>query len=200
MPSKRLEPRRANGSWVRPRPETATWKRSGRWWWPSARRSPPRSRRLNQIRHLGFTAPEEIRQSLQGLTRRMVAKQAAAMRPRAGSDPVIYATKTALRALGRRVLALDAETAGDRPAAHPAAPSRPRGPAVAVWGRYRQRRRPAGRRRRQPRPAALRAVVGPAVRRRPDRSIIGQGRPATDSTPAVTAKPTPLCGTSWSPA
>ena len=67
---------------------------------------------LNQIRHLGFTAPEEIRQSLSGLTSRMVAKQAAAMRPRAGSDPVPYATKIALRALGRRVLALDAETAG----------------------------------------------------------------------------------------
>ena len=33
------------------------------------------------------------------------------MRPRAGSDPVVHATKTALRALGRRVLALDAETA-----------------------------------------------------------------------------------------
>ena len=67
---------------------------------------------LNQIRHLGFTAPEEIRQCLQGLTSRMVAKQAAALRPRAGSEPVVYATKTALRALGRRVLALDAETAG----------------------------------------------------------------------------------------
>jgi transposase len=70
---------------------------------------------LNQIRHLGFTAPEEIRRSLQGLTSRMVAKHAAAMRPRAGSDPVVYATKTALRALGRRVLALDAETAGIDP-------------------------------------------------------------------------------------
>jgi transposase len=67
---------------------------------------------LNQIRHLGFTAPDEIRQSLHGLTSRMVAKQAAALRPRSGSDPVLYATKTALRALGRRVLALDAETAG----------------------------------------------------------------------------------------
>ena len=67
---------------------------------------------LNQIRHLGFTAPEEIRQALAGLTSRMVARQAAAMRPRAGGDSVIYATKTALRALGRRVLALDAETAG----------------------------------------------------------------------------------------
>jgi transposase len=67
---------------------------------------------LNQIRHLGFTAPEEIRQSLQGLTALMVARRAAAMRPRPGSDPVVHATKTALQALGRRVLALDAETAG----------------------------------------------------------------------------------------
>ena len=66
---------------------------------------------LNQIRHLGFTGPDEIRQSLQGLTPLMVARHTAAMRPRAGTDAVIYATKTALRALGRRVLALDAETA-----------------------------------------------------------------------------------------
>jgi transposase len=66
---------------------------------------------LNQIRHLGFTAPEEIRQALGGLTARMVARQAAGLRPRPGGDPVTCATKTALRALGRRVLALDAETA-----------------------------------------------------------------------------------------
>jgi transposase len=64
---------------------------------------------LNQIRHLGFTAPEEIRQSLQGVSRRLIAKRAAAMRPRPGGDPVVFATKTALRALGRRVLDLDAE-------------------------------------------------------------------------------------------
>ena len=65
---------------------------------------------LNQIRHLGFTAPEEIRRSLQGLSREVIAKQAAAMRPSATHrDPVVFATKTALRSLGRRVLALDAE-------------------------------------------------------------------------------------------
>src|SRR5579859_7342101 len=51
---------------------------------------------MNQIRHLGFTAPEEIRQSLQGVSRRLLPKTAAAMRPRAGSDPVAFATKTAL--------------------------------------------------------------------------------------------------------
>ena len=65
---------------------------------------------LNQIRHLGFTAPDEIRQSLHGVSRRLLAAETAKMRPRAGSDPVVFATKTALRALGRRVLALDVES------------------------------------------------------------------------------------------
>ena len=64
---------------------------------------------LNQIRHLGFTAPEEIRRSLQGVSRELIAKRAAAMPPPAHGDPVVSATKTALRTLGRRVLALDAE-------------------------------------------------------------------------------------------
>jgi transposase len=77
-----------------------------------ARRSAKSSRikTINQIRHLGFTAPEEIRQSLQGVSRRLIAKHAAGLRPREGSDPVSYATKTSLRVLGRRALALDAET------------------------------------------------------------------------------------------
>jgi transposase len=64
---------------------------------------------LNQIRHLGFTAPEEIRQALQGVSRRLLGRRAAALRPNPGVDPVTYATKVALRALGRRVLELDAE-------------------------------------------------------------------------------------------
>jgi transposase len=64
---------------------------------------------MNQIRHLGFTAPEEIRQSLQGVSRLLLAKKAAGMRARAGQDPVLYATKTALRTLGHRVLALQTE-------------------------------------------------------------------------------------------
>jgi transposase len=76
-----------------------------------AKRSAKSSRikTMNQIRHLGFTAPEEIRQCLHGLSRRTLPKKAAAMRPRAGSDPVIFATKTALRTLGQRALALEAE-------------------------------------------------------------------------------------------
>jgi transposase len=68
---------------------------------------------LNQIRHLSFTAPEELRQRLAGISRQQLAAHAAALRPRQreGADPVIFATKTALRILGRRVLALDEEKA-----------------------------------------------------------------------------------------
>jgi transposase len=66
---------------------------------------------LNQIRHLGFTAPDELRERLRGFSRFQLAAEAAGMRPRPGSDPVVFATKTALRTLGRRVLALDAEKA-----------------------------------------------------------------------------------------
>ena len=55
-----------------------------------------RIKSLNQIRHLGFTAPEEIRQPCKDFRLSMVAKKAAAMRPRAGGDPVVFATKTAL--------------------------------------------------------------------------------------------------------
>jgi transposase len=68
---------------------------------------------LNQIRHLSFTAPEQLRHRLAGVSRHHLAARAAGLRPgsREGADPVIAATKTALRILGRRVLALDEEKA-----------------------------------------------------------------------------------------
>src|SRR6516164_6497382 len=40
-----------------------------------------RIKSLNQIRHLGFTAPDELRQCLQGLSAHMVALKCAGMRP-----------------------------------------------------------------------------------------------------------------------
>ena len=64
---------------------------------------------LNQIRHLSFTASEELRERLKGVSRQQLAAEAARLRPRAGSDRVTFATKTALSMLGHRVLALDAE-------------------------------------------------------------------------------------------
>jgi transposase len=63
----------------------------------------------NQIRHLTFAAPDELRERLKTASRATVAAQAAALRPRPGGDRVLFATKTSLRLLGRRVLALAAE-------------------------------------------------------------------------------------------
>ena len=64
---------------------------------------------LNQIRHLGFTAPDELRERLRDVPRERLARTAAALRPSAGTDPVVCATKLAIATLGRRVLALEAD-------------------------------------------------------------------------------------------
>jgi transposase len=66
---------------------------------------------LSQIRHLVFTAPDEVRERFGHAPRAVIAGEVAGIRPRPGTDPVLYATKTALRSLGRRVLALDDEMA-----------------------------------------------------------------------------------------
>ena len=65
---------------------------------------------LNQIRHLGYTAPDELRERLHGVPRARLAATAAALRPGAGTDAVLHATKLALRSLGRRVLSLETTT------------------------------------------------------------------------------------------
>jgi transposase len=70
-----------------------------------------RIKSLNQIRHLGFTAPDELRDRLRGVSRDHLGAAAAGLRPRTGGDAVMSATKTAIRILGRRVLVLDDEIA-----------------------------------------------------------------------------------------
>jgi transposase len=64
---------------------------------------------LNQIRHLGFTAPDELRERLRGVSREHLARTAAGLRPGSASGSVMYATKLAIRTLGRRVLDLEAD-------------------------------------------------------------------------------------------
>jgi transposase len=66
---------------------------------------------LNQIRQLGFTAPDELRERLRGVPREHLARVAASLRPTAGTDTVLYATKLAIQTLGRRVLALETDSA-----------------------------------------------------------------------------------------
>jgi transposase len=64
---------------------------------------------LNQIRHLVFTAPDELRERLRDVPADQLAATAAAFRPAKRGDSVTYATKLAIATLGRRVLALDAD-------------------------------------------------------------------------------------------
>src|SRR5438477_32789 len=64
---------------------------------------------LNQIRHLGFTAPDALRERLRDVPVDQLGRTAAALRPTVGSDTVVYATKLAIATLGRRVVALDAD-------------------------------------------------------------------------------------------
>jgi transposase len=64
-----------------------------------------------QLRHLMFTAPDEIRGQFARLRTQALIRQAAGLRPRPGADPVRYATKITAAVLARRVQALDAELA-----------------------------------------------------------------------------------------
>ena len=64
---------------------------------------------LNQLRHLVFTAPEEIRVRFKDRPKTGLVSEAANMRPHKGSDPVTYTTNVVIRNLARRIKALNAE-------------------------------------------------------------------------------------------
>jgi transposase len=66
---------------------------------------------LNQLRHLGFCAPDELRERFRRVTVAGLAETAVALRPNPGGDPVVHATKLAMQTLGRRVLDIDADCA-----------------------------------------------------------------------------------------
>ena len=66
---------------------------------------------LNQLRHLGFCGPDDLRERFRGITVNALARDAAALRPNPNGDVVVYATKLALHTLGRRVVDIDADCA-----------------------------------------------------------------------------------------
>jgi transposase len=66
---------------------------------------------LCQLRHLGFTAPDELRSQLQGLSPSKLVGKCAGLRSSSRSDVVVSMTKVALRLLARRVQHLEAEIA-----------------------------------------------------------------------------------------
>jgi len=62
-----------------------------------------------QLRHLMFTAPDELRERYAKLSRVELTRQCARLRPRLDGDSVRYATKTAALTLARRAQALAVE-------------------------------------------------------------------------------------------
>jgi transposase len=62
-----------------------------------------------QLRHLMFTAPDELRERYAKLSRVELTRQCARLRPRPDGDGVRYATKTAALTLARRAQALAVE-------------------------------------------------------------------------------------------
>jgi transposase len=76
-----------------------------------ARRS-ARSQRietLNQLRHLVFTGPEQVRARFKDRPKTGLITEVAKMRPRIGSGPVLYTTMVTMRGLARRIQHLNAE-------------------------------------------------------------------------------------------
>jgi transposase len=70
-----------------------------------------RVKALVQMRHLGFTAPEQLHCRLKGLTVTELIKEGTKLRPTRSTDPVTAATKASLSSLAHRVQALDVEIA-----------------------------------------------------------------------------------------
>jgi transposase len=70
-----------------------------------------RIRTIVQLRHLMFTAPDELRARLGELNAAQLVNEAARLRPRPGGDIALHGTKTAATLLARRVQALDVELA-----------------------------------------------------------------------------------------
>ncbi len=70
-----------------------------------------RTKCLNQLRHLGFCAPDDLRERFRGVAVGALARDAAGLRPSRAGDPVVYATKLAMQTLGHRVVNIDADCA-----------------------------------------------------------------------------------------
>ena len=70
-----------------------------------------RTKALIQMRHLGYTAPEQLRCRLKGLSVPALVAEGTKLRPTRSPDPVTAATKASLSSLAHRIQALDDELA-----------------------------------------------------------------------------------------
>jgi len=76
-----------------------------------ARRSARRQRNqtLNQLRQIVITGPDEVRARFKDRYKTGLVTEAARMRPRKGSDPIVFTTYVVIRGLARRIQDLNDE-------------------------------------------------------------------------------------------
>ena len=143
----------------------------------AARRSAikARTQAANQLQGLRVTAPEELRHRLRALSTKELVSVAARFRIGDGPSDVSSATKFALRSVARRYEALSERDLGARGA--PRAAGGASRPQVGLFGghRYRQRRHPLDRGRRQPSEVEERGLFRQPVRGLPHRGLLRQG-------------------------
>jgi transposase len=70
-----------------------------------------RVKAITQMRHLGYSAPDQLHSQLKGLSVTALVAECAGFRPARSADPVTAATKASLSSLAHRAKALDAEIA-----------------------------------------------------------------------------------------
>ena len=70
-----------------------------------------RVKALIQMRHLGYTAPEQLQCRLKGLSVPALVAEGIKLRPSRSADPVTAATKASLSSLAHRISSLDDELA-----------------------------------------------------------------------------------------
>jgi len=70
-----------------------------------------RTKALIQMRHLGYSAPEQLRCRMKGLSVPALVAEGKGLRPTRSPDPVTAATKASLSSLAHRIEALDTELA-----------------------------------------------------------------------------------------
>jgi len=76
-----------------------------------ARRSARQQRiqTLNQLRHVIFTGPEPVRARFKDRYKTGLVSEVAKLRPRNGSDPILYTTLVTMRGLARRIEMLNTD-------------------------------------------------------------------------------------------
>ena len=68
-----------------------------------------RNQTLNQLRQIVITGPDEVRARFKDRYKTGLVTEAAAMRPRKSSDPIVFTTNTVIRGLARRIQDLNDE-------------------------------------------------------------------------------------------